>query len=194
MEREAKPDRAWLAEAYRAHAPVLFRFILRWCHDEDLAGELVQETFVRAVSTEFRCDSTEASAVSAWLSVTARRLLISEWRRRERRRTDLMDTQGLDEALDCGRLEAGWNADEALDVRRAERSLRMAVEKLPEQMRQVIVATYFEGLKTKEVASVLGISSSAVGTAALRARHRLREVLSKDLSLEAYVKMGRGKK
>ena len=72
---------------------------------------------------------------------------------------------------------------ETLLLRKAEgQSLNRALEELPTAFREVLVLLEVEGLSYKEIAEVLGIPIGTVMSRLARARHRLRESLSRDLS------------
>ena len=56
--------------------------------------------------------------------------------------------------------------------------VRQAVRRLPVKYREVVVLRYLEGLSTKEIAEVLGISENAFHTRLSRARERLENELT----------------
>jgi len=60
--------------------------------------------------------------------------------------------------------------------------LNQALEELPTVFREVLVLLEIEGLSYKEIAEVLGIPIGTVMSRLARARHRLRESLSRDPS------------
>lgn len=60
---------------------------------------------------------------------------------------------------------------------RDKSELYYAVKELPLKYRQVVYLYYFEGYSTKETASILGISETAVQTRLLRARRFLKDRL-----------------
>ena len=72
---------------------------------------------------------------------------------------------------------------ETLLLRKADgQLLNQALEELPATFREVLVLLELEGLSYKEIAKVLGIPIGTVMSRLARARHRLRESLSRDLS------------
>lgn len=60
--------------------------------------------------------------------------------------------------------------------------LRQALEELPAPFREVLVLLEVEGLSYKEIAELLDIRAGTVMSRLARARHRLRESLSRGLS------------
>lgn len=72
---------------------------------------------------------------------------------------------------------------ETLLLRKADgQSLHRALEELPMPFREVLVLLEVEGLSYKEIAEVLSIPIGTVMSRLARARQRLRESLSRDLS------------
>jgi RNA polymerase sigma-70 factor (ECF subfamily) len=59
--------------------------------------------------------------------------------------------------------------------------VQAALEALGERDREVLVLRYLEGLRTREVAAVLGISEGAVKVRHVRALERLRRLLDDDI-------------
>ncbi len=66
-----------------------------------------------------------------------------------------------------------------------EEKLYTALKKLPNKERFVIEKLYLEEVKGKEVAKLLGVTSSAVTHYKNRAIKRLKTILARELSLEA---------
>ena len=61
-----------IEKAYTQHAKDVYRYLLSLTHDEDLAEELTQETFFRAMRTIHRYDG--ACKLSVWLCQIAKHL------------------------------------------------------------------------------------------------------------------------
>jgi len=76
------------------------------------------------------------------------------------------------------------NPETLLLRKAAGQSLNRALEELPTAFREVLVLLEVEGLSYKEIASVLDIPIGTVMSRLARARRRLRESLSRDLSNE----------
>lgn len=76
---DTAPD---LHEAYARHARTVYRFLLSQCGDADLAEELTQETFYRAVRSIGRYNG--ACKLSTWLCQIAKHLFYQHVRKRSR--------------------------------------------------------------------------------------------------------------
>jgi RNA polymerase sigma-70 factor (ECF subfamily) len=68
--------------------------------------------------------------------------------------------------------------DQAILLKEEERALRRALAQLAPRDAEVFCLRYFEGLVNEEVASLIGISTSAVAVALSRAKTKLRSVMA----------------
>ena len=163
------------------------RFALRLNRgDRDAAGDLVQETFLRA----FRAWDTfeRGSSCRSWLFTICKN---THLRRAEKAsfRHEVTEAQ-LDERLDALAVEdvyvraghAGLGADifeQGLDARVVD-----AIDALPEEYRDVLVLSDLGDLNYAEIARVVGVPTGTVKSRLFRARRRLQESLI-DFAAEA---------
>ena len=92
--------------------------------------------------------------------------------RRAARRPDRVPMEVEHEGLQPVRPEQGG--------RHVVRDITRAIEKLPEDQRQIILLIGLEGLSYEEAADVLSIPIGTVMSRLSRARRRLREILEGD--------------
>ena len=140
----------------------LVRYLTRRLGDRDWAEEVAQETFVRALRQETIVNER------AWVFAVAHNLVRDGARRdaRNRRHLELMAA----EQREAEEPEAEQTAEHAERLRIA----RQALATLTERDRQALLLKE-EGLDYQEIADVLGIEKSSVGTTLSRARRRLAE-------------------
>ena len=140
----------------------LVRYLTRRLGDRDWAEEVAQETFVRALRQETIVNER------AWVFAVAHNLVRDGARRdaRNRRHLELMAA----EARDAEEPDAEQTVERAEQLRMA----RQALATLTERDRQALLLKE-EGLDYQEIADVLGIEKSSVGTTLSRARRRLAE-------------------
>lgn len=144
------------------HAP-LVRYLTRRLGDRDLADELAQETFVRALK------HGPVTSERSWLFAVATNLVRDEARRdaRQRRHLEMLRAQPQEEADD---------PEEPSPDRIVEAALaRKAVNGIGERDRIALLMRE-EGLNYHEIAAALDITVGSVGTTLSRARRRLVEV------------------
>jgi RNA polymerase sigma-70 factor (sigma-E family) len=151
-------ENAILADLFRQNYPSLVRIALAMTADRDLAQELAQEAFVRAMKGLPRL--RDSAAAPAYL----RRTLINLTRHSFRRR--LLELRPLPRA------EVGSEPDH---IRRL--TVVEALRDLPPRQRACIALRYYEDLSEAETARILGISVGTVKSQTHKALRRLRPVL-----------------
>lgn len=143
---------------------MLVRYLTRRLGDRDWAEEVAQETFVRALRQETIVNER------AWVFAVAHNLVRDGARRdaRNRRHLELMAAEARDSEAEEPDVEQ--TLDRAQELARARRALAA----LSERDRQALLLKE-EGLDYQEIADVLQIEKSSVGTTLSRARRRLAE-------------------
>ncbi len=144
------------------------------------AEDAMQEALVKTFRYVRRI--REPEAFRAWLYRTVRNACLMG---RRRRVGEPAQTLSLDDLLPAGGADApgrepadrGRRPDELVAQAQLRRRLRAALAKLPPAYRAVVVLREMEGLSTREVAEVLGISEANVKTRLHRARLFLRKAL-----------------
>lgn len=157
VERARLGDRDAFAQLYRAYHAPLFR-VARF-HVGDAAEDVVAETFLRAWAGIARYRDTGVPFV-AWLHGIARHVLSDE--RAKRRRVEPRA-----ELLEQGEVVM---VEDRL-------TLAEAMNRLPEEQRQVLELKFLVGLTNSEVAAALGKTAGAVNAKQWRALEALRETL-----------------
>lgn len=150
----------------REHAQTVFRVAYSVVRNHADAEDVVQETFLRA--TRFgRLDSIENHR--AWLVKISWRLAIDRVRRAPEEPLDDVETtlRSADRPL-----------DEALTEQQRLRLLRQLIATLPADLREVIVLSTVDEMRSADIAEVLGIPEGSVRGRALRARQMLKQKLA----------------
>lgn len=166
LSSDASPDRQ-LERLYRSYHTPIVRYLTRRLGDHDLADELAQETFVRAM--RYLEEHGSVTSERSWLFAVATNLVRDEARRdsRQRRHLELLRAEGADDVQE----------PEPTSLERIQEAAlaRRAVDALAERDRVALLLKE-EGLDYHEIASALGLSVGSVGTTLSRARRRLVEV------------------
>lgn len=172
---QAGEDHALTALMNRWQIP-LRRFIYRSLGNEADALDVAQETFVRVY--QHRAKFRPGSKFSTWLFSIALNLCRDGIRRRKVRPATPLDEAGLAAASD--RMVDPTETAPDSDLIRAEtaRTVRSAVEALPEPLKTAVLLCEYEDLSLADAAEVAGCSSKAVETRLYRARALLRESLA----------------
>lgn len=151
------------AEVYRASFLELVRFLHRKVWDVERAQDLAQETFARALGQE-------PENPRAWIFRVASNLARDEARLVVRRKRHLVLLRAEAEQAEA---EAPAATAEMEARERSER-LRLALERLSERDREVLLL-WDAGMSYPEIAAETGLSAGAIGTTLARARKRLVE-------------------
>jgi RNA polymerase sigma-70 factor (ECF subfamily) len=167
-----------LDELIRATYADVYALCRRMLADPDEASDATQEVFVRVMRSVlgFRGES----AFGTWLHRVTVNVCLTSLRRRSRARAAGIvaggtpfalpgDEQGLVSSTDSPE-------DQAVTADLAARS-EAALATLPEDARAVVVLRDLEGLSTKEVAELLGVTETVVKVRLHRAHARLRTMI-----------------
>jgi RNA polymerase sigma-70 factor, ECF subfamily len=177
MERLAAGQDAALNDLMDRHATPMFHFLCRMVGNEDDANDLAQETFIRVfrARTSFRINEN----FSTWLYTIAANLARNHFRWRSRHPNVSLEAETGDSEQTLGStLPANAPApnEQALAAERAA-AVRVAVGKLPEDLREAIVLCEWEERSMAEASAILETTPKAVESRLYRARQILREKL-----------------
>lgn len=161
-------DAEAFARLYAAHVDPVLGYALRRVAAPADAADVVAETFL--VAWRRRAEVPPGDAATLWLYGVARRVLANQ-RRGELRRSALGGR--LREELPRVVPDPGPDVAARTDVARA-------LDRLSPPDREVVELTAWEGLDSREVAEVLGVSAVAARARLSRARRRLRDELGHD--------------
>jgi RNA polymerase sigma-70 factor, ECF subfamily len=143
----------------------LKQFILRRVPDEQNAEDILQDVFLKV---HLHIDTLRnEQRLESWVYQITRNA-IADYYRAQR------EIRGLPDALVLPVLP-----DDALDdaVRELSPCVRAMVNSLPDDYRQALVLTEYEGLTQKEMGERLGLSFSGAKSRVQRAREKLKDML-----------------
>lgn len=167
-------------ELVRRYERPIFSLIFRMVRDREMAEDLTQETFIKALNAlesyrpEFK--------FSSWIFKIANNTSIDQLRRRE------VDTLSLDgspsaetpDAIEATALQVGSKGESPLDemeAREIGKAIEAAIGKLRPEYRACILLRHVEGLAYEEIAESLNLPLGTVKTYIHRARNELRDYL-----------------
>jgi RNA polymerase sigma-70 factor (ECF subfamily) len=180
LDRAAHGDTTALNALVAALQPHIEKQLLRYPVADEDRRDLLQATLMQIVRRlgSFRGDSS----FSTWLfRVTANEaLMMMRSQRRHRARLveglDFDDLGSLPAANDGG-AAAGLRGDNAAAMKERDEAVQSALDDLPKDYRDVVVAHYHQDLGLQEIADRFSLSESAVRSRLHRARTRLRSIL-----------------
>lgn len=173
---EASSPETWVDE----YGDSLYRFVLTRVRDASAAEEIVQETFVSALSGNFG----GRSSLKTWLFGIARHKVLDHFRRRSREYAagDMKSAGEHDQ--DGPDVRGSWHTEpsvmakdptDALDAGRVWSVLRSALAKMSPTLADAFVLREIEGMDSDKIAETLGCTTSTLWVRLHRARSQLKK-------------------
>ena len=147
----------------------IFNYIMYIVKDENLANDLFQETYLKAITKMQNGRYTDSGKFFWWLTRVAHNVIIDYYRALKSSRivepTKDNDLSNLNSnsIMDVSRESEMANAQVLRDVKKL-------MEALPEQQREVVFRRYYQELSFKEIAKITGVS---INTSLGRMRYAL---------------------
>lgn len=169
-------DNAAFEEVYEAYRPRLFSFLARLSRRRDVAEDLLEETWLRLVTTAPRLAAD--TSLAAWLFTVARHLYVSWCRHRA------LDPDRLsDMAPAWPQPSAGETPFEAAARGETERRLERALARLSVRDREVLLMVAVEDLRPAEAAAALDVAPEVLRKRLQRARDRLAAAMAAEAAV-----------
>ncbi len=166
--------RAVVEQLYALHHGEIYSYLSRMLHDDELAADLTQETFVKA----YRAYDTlvDPARARAWLYQIASRTALDEIRRRRIVRFIPWTGESRGTAA---------SAEETALQGRLSGDMERALASIPERQRMALVLAEVQELTGVELAAALGVSHVAARALLTRARESLRQALAAERARSA---------
>ncbi len=156
---------------YRRHEAVVYRTALALVRDEMTAEEVVTDTFLRAHAARERLDPARSPV--PWLQRIAVNLSLNHLRRRR------LGIEALPEVA-AWPDEAATVPEAAAERRETTAALARGIERLPAQMRAVVVLRFVHDASLAEIAETLECPVGTVKSRLHNALRLLRDDLRRD--------------
>ncbi len=155
---------AVLLERHRGRVYTTILLIVR---DEDLAEDLLQDTFIKAIHTLKSGRYNEKGKFAPWICRIAHNLAIDSFRRGKRApHISLTDNEPLHNSLSI--IDEG--PDDALAREETHARLRALIQELPAAQKEVLLMRHYGDMSFQEIADATGVS---INTALGRMRYAL---------------------
>jgi RNA polymerase sigma-70 factor (ECF subfamily) len=182
MVRYQRGDREAFAELVRRYETPVFNFVIRHLRHRESAADVTQDVFLRVVQNagEFKHEAR----FSTWLYTIARNLCVDSLRKLSHRRHPSLD-QPLKEGEDQRTLLDGLadghpraSVERSATANEVQHRIIEAVEKLPDEQREVFLLREVANLPFKEIADITGVGENTVKSRMRYALDRLQDALS----------------
>jgi RNA polymerase sigma-70 factor, ECF subfamily len=159
-------------ELVKRYQKPLFNFIYRYVGERSAAEDLAQEVFLRVWQAAPRFEAR--GKVSTWIFKIAYNLSMNEIKRRRR-------YQNFYKGF-CDDVRAESLFPEQWESRELEADVMRALAQVPENQRAALLLRVNDGFSYKEISEILNMSPAAVESLIFRARTKLKEVRSEQLT------------
>lgn len=168
FQRFIEGDNTAFTELYKAHNQRLFNYCAKIVKDHPAAEDITHTVWERVI--ELRTNLAGVTNPLGFFYRTARNLCLDHLKH-HRFRAD------LDAAEKIVHEKPSDNEELVL----------WALDKLPEETKELLILHYYSGYSFEEIAEILGKKSNAIWTQASRARKQLKEIIENELSTEGAI-------
>ena len=175
MEQVRDGDLRQLALLFERHHRALFHFFLRMTANREFSEDLAQEVFFRIL--RYRHTYNSGLGFTSWMYQIARNVHLDHLQK-QRLHASLPGT-GMDDDSQRGVHEVRSQAtpvDETISRNQEVKLLRQALERLPDDKREVLVLSRYQNLKYEEIAEILGCEVGTVKVRVFRAVRALGQI------------------
>ena len=169
-----------LLKRYKSKA---YTYIYLIVHNRDLADDIFQDTFIKAISNIQQGRYQASGKFLAWVNRIAHNLIIDHYRRLKTENTVSVDAVDYD-ILNSSKLSEK-SFEDMLSNEQLLKDIVQLIDVLPQLQQNVIRMRFFEDLSFKEIADKTGVS---INTALGRMRYALMNIrriaAEKDVYLE----------
>lgn len=149
------------------HKDRVYAFIMSKIKNRDITEDIFQDTFIKVINSLQKGNYNEQGKFLPWMMRIAHNLVIDHFRKQSKMRmvrsTDEYDIFNL---LDSN----SATIEQEMIITQVKTDLKLLIEQLPEDQKEVLNMRYFEEMSFKEIAELTGVS---INTALGRMRYAL---------------------
>ncbi len=163
----------------------LFNYIYFVVRNQELAEDIFQETFVKAIVTIQQGRYTADGKFGAWLTRIAHNLVIDSFRQERNENTVSNDESEVDLLNNVDLCDDNIEMQMVNDQTLAD--VRRLVDALPDNQREVVYMRFYQDLSFKEIAEITGVGiNTALGRMRYAILNMRRIAQEKDIVLQVY--------
>lgn len=152
----------------KRHQDKVFNYIFKIVKNEDIANDIFQDTFVKAIMTIKQGRYTENGKFPAWISRIAHNLIIDYYRQEKSENMQSCDVEDVD-ILNKKELSEE-TIEDVIITDQIHSDVKHLVKILPDLQREVLLMRYYKNMSFKEIAEATGVS---INTALGRMRYAI---------------------
>lgn len=144
------------------HQDRLFNYIFFLVRSREVAEDIFQETFVKAITTLQQGRYQNDGKFAAWITRIAHNLVIDQFRI-ERNENAISNDEAEFDLLNDAKLSEGTIENKMVNEQ-VLKDVRALIDELPDCQREVVFMRYYQDLSFKEIADMTGVSiNTALG-------------------------------
>ncbi|UNY97804.1 sigma-70 family RNA polymerase sigma factor [Zhouia spongiae] len=159
------------------HSARIYSFIFSKVCDRDITEDIFQETFIKVINTLKKGRYNEEGKFVPWVMRIAQNLVIDHFRKNVR----MPKFEGTDDFNIFTVLgDTALNVEKQIIKDQVDNDIRLLIEQLPEDQKQVLIMRMYKDMSFKEIADVTGVS---INTALGRMRYaiiNMRKIIEKN--------------
>lgn len=159
----SEDERQSMEEIYQRHAQSVYRYLCSLTHDTDLAEELTQETFYKAIQHPERFDGS--CKIRTWLCAIAKNQLAFY----RRRHPQMQEWETTDSQTD--------SAESEVMDKLARMELLKKMHDCPEPFREIMYLRIFGGCSFREIGDIMGKTENWARVTYYRGKEKLGKEL-----------------
>ncbi|BDD10555.1 RNA polymerase sigma factor [Fulvitalea axinellae] len=156
-----------MGELFERYRLAMFRFMYKLAHDQDKAEDLTQQVFYRMI--RYRKSYKGTHTFRSWMFRIARNVFYDSCRS-----TGLDASQNDISAEELARVPA--HDSDQTDRLQREDTLRLAMDRLPDEQKELLLMSKFQGMPYEEISEQTGLTVSNIKTKVYRSVKKLREI------------------
>ena len=164
------------------HQDRLFNYIFFLVRSREVAEDIFQETFVKAITTLQQGRYQNDGKFAAWITRIAHNLVIDQFRV-ERNENAISNDETEFDLLNDAKFSEGTIENKMVNEQ-ILKDVRALIDELPDCQREVVFMRYYQDLSFKEIADMTGVSiNTALGRMRYAILNMRRIAAEKSISL-----------
>lgn len=147
----------------------LFSYILFVVHEQDLANDIFQETFVKVITKLQEGRYIDSGKFSAWIMRIAHNVIM-DWYRDNRAKNIVETSDDNDLSNVTGNDITDFNIEDRYVNEQVLRDVKKMMNLLPPTQREIVFMRFYQEMSFKEIAETTGVS---INTALGRMRYAI---------------------
>lgn len=162
----------------------LFSYILFVVHEQDLANDIFQETFVKVITKLQEGRYIDSGKFSAWIMRIAHNVIM-DWYRDNRAKNIVETSDDNDLSNVTGNNITDFNIEDRYVNEQVLRDVKKMMNLLPPTQREIVFMRFYQEMSFKEIAETTGVSiNTALGRMRYAILNMRRMARKNKLSLE----------